>query len=62
MTNTDEAQQGPSTQARRALLAAQTEERFQAIKQAEEEQLEERTRRLRAQRLAREGRDPAQGG
>ena len=37
-------------------------ERFQAIKRAEEEEIEAKTMQLRALRLAREGHAPAHGG
>ena len=56
-----DAQKSAEIRARKALEAAKQEERFQAIKRAEEEQIEAKTIRLRALRLAREGREPAQG-
>ena len=55
-------QRSAEAQARKSLEAAKHEERFQKIKQAEEEQIEAKTLQLRALRLAREGHAPARGG
>ena len=49
-------QRSAEAHARKALEAAKHEERFQALKRAEEEQIETKTMQLRALRLAREGR------
>ena len=52
-------QRSVEAQARKSLEAAKHEERFQKIKQAEEEQIEAKTMQLWAQGLAREGHAPA---
>jgi AMMECR1 domain-containing protein len=62
MTSTHDAQKTAENQARKALEAAKHEERFRAMKRAEEEQIEAKTMQLRALRLARDGRAPEQCG
>jgi hypothetical protein len=61
-TSAQNAQRVTETQARKSVETARHDERFQALKRAEEEQIEAKTMQLRALRLAREGHAPARGG
>jgi AMMECR1 domain-containing protein len=61
MSSASDAQKSAEIQARKALEAAQRDDRFRTMKRAEEDQIEAKTCQLRALRLAREGRAPAHG-